>query len=78
MLAVIISICRLSLFLELLHLDGVYPRNSTSPRSWMDVEALLGRIGGSKLTYLALAHWLGLVPDGMPPALISPPPADRG
>ena len=62
MLAGVISIGRLSLFraaensFELLHLEGVYPRHSASPRSWMDVEALVGRIGGSKLTYLTPAH----------------------
>jgi len=62
MLASVVSIGTLSLFraaensFELLHLEGVYPRNSASPRSWMDVEALLGRIECSKLTYLALAH----------------------
>ena len=59
MLAVV-SICRLSLFLKLLHLDGKYPRNSTSPRPWMDIEVLLGRIGCLKFTDLALAHWLGV------------------
>ena len=59
MLAVVL-ICRLSLFLKFLHVDSSSPRNSMSPRSWMDVEALLETIGCSKLTYLALAHWLGV------------------
>jgi hypothetical protein len=62
MLAGVVSVDRLSLFRaaenssELLHLEGVYPRNPTTPRSWMDIEALLGRVGRSNLTYLTLAH----------------------
>ena len=45
----------------------------------MDVEALLGRIGCLKLIYLALALLVGgyLVPDGMPPALITVVPRQR-